>query len=77
MWFLFLTGFNNPQVCNFLSFLFTFAFFIGYTSKEAKLKKINDPCAGSLLASTYSSHAGGSIIKILPTITQVNLLKGS
>ena len=39
MWFLFLTGFNNPQVCNFLSFLFTFAFFIGYTSKEAKLKK--------------------------------------
>ena len=39
MWFLFLTGFNNPQVCNFLSFLFTFAFFIGYTSKEAKFKK--------------------------------------
>ena len=45
--------------------------------KRGKIKKINDPCAGSLLASTYSFHAGGSIIKILPTITQVNLLKGS
>ena len=67
-------GFCFSQVLTILMQLFVIFVYIHLFYwihlKRGKIQKINDPRAGSLSTSTYSSHAGGSIMKILPKIAK-------
>lgn len=67
-------GFCFSQVLTILMQLFVIFVYIHLFYwihlKRGKIQKINGPRAGSLSTSTYSSHAGGSIMKILPKIAK-------